>query len=174
MFSFFITWFDVYISNVKPLHVFWWLQHLFSFSVIQTTESLHRYPGALGGDHRGLLADAVGAQFHHRCDAHQAAWDGQSECLLIRHSDHKRNEDFILKTRVPASFLWNTRVLRTCSGPFITVLNFNLQSHIKFFHLYVLKKELVLLFQWNTIIETNTSDLFWLSMCSYFLSLWTS
>lgn len=81
---------------------------LFSFSVIQTTESLHRYPGALGRDHRGLLADAVGAQFHHRCDAHQAAWDGQSECLLIRHSDHKRNEDFILKTRVPASFLWNT------------------------------------------------------------------
>lgn len=106
MFSVFILRFGVYISYVNLCVFSDYFNMLFLFSIIQTTESLHCYPGALGRDHRRLLADALGTQFHHRCDAHQAAWDGQSECLLIRHSPW-RNDNFILITQGPTSFFWN-------------------------------------------------------------------
>lgn len=125
---------------------------LLLFSIIQTTESIYRYPGAIGRDHWRLLADALGTQFHHCCDAHQAAWDGQSECLLIGHSFHE--EITILITQGPASFLWNVEVLRTHSGPFITVCWFLICiSHIKVFNLCVLKK--VFCFQCSMIIRAK-------------------
>lgn len=48
---------------------------------LQAAEGVYRDAGAAGGDHGGLLADAVGTQLHHRGDADQTARDGTGEKL---------------------------------------------------------------------------------------------
>lgn len=174
MFSFFITWFDVYISNAKALRVFWWLQHALFVLCDSDNRKLtslprgpwQRPPRTSGGCCGSTIPPSLW------CSPSCVRWaEWVSPYKTLRPQEEW---GFHFKNPSASVISLKHRVLWTCSGPFITVLNFNLQSHIKFFHLCVLKKELVLLFQWNTIIETNTSDLFWLSMCSYFLSLWTS
>lgn len=54
-------------------------------SRLQTAEGLPGHAGPAGGDHRGLLEDAVGAQLHHRGHAHQAAGNGPGKT----HSTHR-------------------------------------------------------------------------------------
>lgn len=126
--------------------------------MIQTTESLHCYPGALGRDHWRLLADALGAQFHHRCDAHQAAWDGQSECLPIRHSlcgerrissEQPKGQCCFSEMQGTPDIFWDIHY---------SLWVFNLQGHIKLFNLCVLKKDLTLCLQRNIITETSKLD----------------
>lgn len=48
--------------------------------LFQAAEGLHCHPRAAGGDHGGLLADAVGEQLHHRGDVDEASRDGAGEC----------------------------------------------------------------------------------------------
>jgi len=55
----------------------------FECSTTQVPERLHRDPGPAERDGGGPVADAVGAQLHHRRHAHQAQGDGQGKLLCL-------------------------------------------------------------------------------------------
>lgn len=59
-----------YVSS-KPFRMkcYFWLVINVS---LQATESLYCHTGTTGGDHRGLLENALGAQLYHCCNADQA------------------------------------------------------------------------------------------------------
>lgn len=55
----------------------------------QAAESVHRQPGTPRRDHRGLLENAVGAQLHHHCHAHQTTRDGPGKRQPPHHHCHQ-------------------------------------------------------------------------------------